>query len=191
MDNALTVTDEQLNELRFQINEHKKRQEYERLKQDLHTITFQANHTLTEFDGGMKQVDTERVLFTNNQKKSFSEILIARFLKMCAVRPIVGNVIAVALAMISIFSLHGFLNNPELGSLKTYLGYFIELAAGVQILKSASRSLILPICAAVFGAIVANQLTGHHLFLQHSADFYQAVLVTGLIGIAISVFTID
>ena len=190
MDNAMTVTDEQINELRFQINAQKKREEYERLKKDLYNITFQANHTLTEFDGGMKQVDTERVL-SNNQKKSFSEIFIARFIKMCAVRPIVGNLIAVTLAMVSIFSMHSFLNNPDLGSLKTYLSYFIELAAGIQILKSASRSLVLPICATIFGAIIANQLTSHQLFLQHSADFYQAILVTGLIGIAISVFSID
>jgi hypothetical protein len=191
MDNSLTLTDQQLNELRNQIDEHKKRQEYERLKQDLFNITYQANHTLTEFDGGMKQVDTEKVLSTNNTKKSLSEIFIARLIKMCAVRPIIGNLIAVTLAIVSIFSLHGFLHNPDLGSLKIWLSYFIELAAGVQILKSASRSLVLPITATLVGAIVANQLTGHQLFLQHPVEFYQIVLITGLIGIAISVFSID
>lgn len=191
MDNAMVVTDEEINELRNQIFEHKKREEYERLKNDLHNITFKANHTLTEFDGGMKQVDTERVLSAGNRKQTISEIFIARFIKMCAVRPIIGNLIAVTLAMISIFSMNGFLNNPDLGSLKMYLSIFIEIAAGVQILKSASRSLVLPIAASLFGAIVANQLTGHQVFLHHSADFYQAVMITGLIGIAISVFSID
>jgi uncharacterized membrane protein YeaQ/YmgE (transglycosylase-associated protein family) len=191
MDNALTITDEDINELRTQINEHKKRQEYERLKNDLFNITFQANHTLTEFDSGMKQVDTERVLSSPNHKKTFSEIVIARLIKMCSVRPIIGNLIAVGLAMVSIFSMHSFLNNPDLNSLKIYLSYFIELAAGIQILKSASRSLILPIFATLIGAIIANKLTGNHLFLKHSAEFYQAVLVTGLIGVAISVFSID
>lgn len=191
MDNSMVVTDEQINELRNQIDEHKKREEYERLKNDLYNITFQANHTLTEFDSGMKQVDTERVFSTNNRKQTLSEIIIARFIKMCAVRPIIGNIIAVTLAMISIISMHGFLNNPDMGSLKTYLSLFIEIAAGVQILKSASRSLVLPIAASLIGAIIANQLTGHQLFLHHTADFYQAVMVTGLIGIAISVFSID
>lgn len=108
MGNAMVVADEEISELRNQIFEHKKREECERLKSDLHNITFKANHTLTEFDGGMKQVDAERVLSANNRKQTISEIFITRFIKMCAVRPIIGNLIAVALAMVSIFSMHGF-----------------------------------------------------------------------------------
>jgi hypothetical protein len=191
MDNSMVVTDEEINELRNLIGEHKKREEYARLKRDLHNITFQANHTLTEFDGGMKQVDIDRVLSTGNRKQSLSEIFIARLIKMCALRPIIGNLIGVTLAMISIFSMHGFLNIPDLALLKSYLSIFIEIAAGVQILKSASRSLVLPIGTVLFGAVIANQLTVHQLFLNHTADFYQAVMITGLIGIAVSVFSID
>lgn len=191
MDNALIVTEQQLNDLRNQINEHKKRQEYEDLKKDLFNITYQANHTLTEFDGGMKQVDTENVLSNNTLRKNLSDIFIARLIKMCAIRPIIGNLIAITLAMVSLFSLHGFLHNPDLGSLKTGLSYFIELAAGVQIIKSASRSLILPITATLFGAMISNQLTGNQLLLQHSVEFYQVIFVTGLIGVAISIFSID
>lgn len=190
MDNALAVTDDQINELRSQINEHKKREEYERLKKDLFDITFKANHTLTEFNGGMKEVDTERALLSS-KKRTLPEMLIGRFLKMCSLRPVAGNMIAIALAIVSVVSLHQFLKNPELNSLKIYLGYFIEMAAGLQILKSASRSLVLPITATLFGAIISNQLTGHQLFLEHPAGFYQALLVTGLVGIGISVFTID
>lgn len=191
MDNTLVVTDDEINELRLQISEHKKCEEYARLKKDLFEITYKANNTLTEFDGGMKQVDTARVLSNKNRIQTFSEIFISRFIKMCAVRPITGNLIAVTLAIVAICALHVFLNNPDLKTLKTILGYFIEFAAGIQILKSASRSLILPIFATIAGAIVANHLTGHQLFLQHPAEFYQALMVTGLIGIAISVFSID
>lgn len=185
------ITDDQINDLKFKINEHKKREEYERLKNDLFEITYRANNTLTEFDSGMLQVDTERVLLNKNRKQTLSEIIIARVIKMCALRPITGNLIALALAIISIFSLNSFLNNPELETLKTVLRYFIEFAAGMQILKSASRSLVLPIFATIAGAIVANHLTGHQLLLLHSADFYEALMVTWLVGIAISVFSID
>ncbi|HDS3856730.1 TPA: hypothetical protein QH041_003098 [Legionella pneumophila] len=190
MDNAIAITDEHLNELRQQLHEHKKRNEYVQLKRDLFDITFQANHALTEFDGGMKQVDTERAL-SPHRKQTISDLIIARFIKMCALRPVIGNLIAVTLALVAIASLHAFLHNPELNSLKTYLSYFIELAAGIQVLKSASRSLVLPLCATIIGVIISSQLTGNHLFLKHTSEFYQAVLVTGLVGIAISVFSID
>lgn len=191
MENTLAITDENLNELRHQISEQKKREEYARLKKDLFDITYKANHTLTEFDAGMKQVDTENVLSKPNRKQTLSEILIARFIKMCALRPITGNLIALALAFIAVFSLHSFLNNPDLAFLKKVLCPLIELAAGVQIYKSASRSLVLPIAATLIGAIISNQLSGHELFLQHSSEFYQALLITGLIGITVSIFTID
>lgn len=191
MDNMLEVTEQDINELRDKLNQSKKNQEYLKLKKDLFDMTFHANHTLTEYDGGMKQVDTERVLSSTNQKKSLSDIFIARFIKMCSIRPVIGNLIAVTLALVSVFSLHGFLHNPDMGSMKIWISYFIEIAAGVQILKSASRSLILPVTATLTGAIVSNQLTGHQLFLQHSIEFYQIVLITGLIGVAVSVFSID
>ena len=187
MDNTMTVTDEDINELRSKINEQKKLQEYERLKKDLLDITFQANHTLTEFDSGMKQVDTERVL-SSSHKKNLSELFIARLIKMCSVRPVVGNIIALVLAVISLTSLHKFLNGSEFEPL---LSSFIMIAGGIQVLKSASRSLVLPLCAILVGAIIIPLITGHHLFLGHSKDFYEGIFVVGLIGLAISVFSID
>jgi hypothetical protein len=164
MDNTFPITDEQIEELQLKITEHKKREEYNRLQRDLFEITYRAHNTLNEFDGGMKQVVVDQVLSNKNKKQTFSDVFIARFIKMCSVRPITGNLIAITLAIIAICSLNIFLNNPELKTLKLGLGYFIEFAAGVQILKSASRSLILPIIASIVGAVVANQLTGINYF---------------------------
>lgn len=191
MNFPLSVTDNELDELKAQLVEQKKALEYARLKKDLSDIAFKAAHELTEFDGGMQQVDTERVLKSKRDKQTFSEIFIARVVKMCNVRPIVGNLIAITLSFVGLFFLMNFLNNPELKFLKTYLGYFIEIAAAVQILKSASRSIVLPIIATILGAVISNQLTGNQLFLNHPSLFFQCMMVTGLIGICISVFTID
>ena len=191
MDNTLIITDEEITDLKNKIDSHKKREEYDQLKKDLFEITYKANNTLTEFDGGMKQVDTERVLSDKYRKQTFSEIFISRFIKMCAIRPITGNLIAITLAIVAICSLNLFLNNPDLKTLKLWIQYFIELAAGIQILKTASRSLILPVCATIIGAVVSNQITGNQSLLQQPHVFYQALMVTGLIGIAISVFSID
>lgn len=191
MDNTFPITDDKIEELHLKITEHKKREEYNRLQRDLFEITYRAHNTLNEFDGDMKQADLDQVLSNKNKKQTFSDIFISRFMKMCSIRPITGNLIAITLAIIALCSLNVFLNNPELKTLKLGLGYFIEFAAGIQILKSASRSLLLPIIATIVGAIVANQLTGHQVFLQHPADFYEVLMITGLIGIAISIFSID
>ena len=108
MDYSLEVTDKEINELKSQIDAQKKIQEYAQLKKDLFDISFKANHTLTEFDGGMQQVDTERVLKTNRLNPTFSELVISRIIKMCNVRPIVGNVIALGLSAIALVFLLNF-----------------------------------------------------------------------------------
>ena len=83
------------------------------------------------------------------------------------------------------------MTDPELKSISAGLTYFIEIAAAVQILKSASRSIVLPLAATAIGAVISHQLTGNHLLLNHPAAFFQAMMIVGLIGIAISVFSID
>ena len=191
MDYSLAVNDNDINELKSKIDAQRKVHEYAKLKKDLFDITYQASHTLTEFDGGMQQVDTEQSLKTKRTTSSFYDLLISRTIKMCNVRPIVGNVIGIVLSIIGLVFLLNCLNNPELKTLKIYLAYFIEIAAAVQVLKSASRSIVLPLVATIMGSIVSNQLTGHQLFLNQPSLFFQAMMVTGLIGIAISVFSID
>lgn len=191
MEYSLEVTDKELNDLKSKIAAQRKIQEYEQLKKDLFDISFKANHTLTEFDSGMQQVDTERALKTKRSNPSFSELVISRIIKMCNVRPIVGNFIALGLSIFGLIFILNFLNGSDLKSLKVGLTYFIEIAAAVQVLKSASRSIVLPLAATAIGAVISNQLTGHQLFLNHSSDFFQAMMIIGLVGIGISVFAID
>ena len=193
MDYSLAVNDNDINELKLKlkIDAQRKVHEYAKLKKDLFDITYQASHTLTEFDGGMQQIDTEQSLKTKRTTSSFYDLLISRTIKMCNVRPIVGNVIGIVLSIIGLVFLLNFLNNPELKTLKIYLAYFIEIAAAVQVLKSASRSIVLLLVATIMGSIVSNQLTGHQLFLNQPSLFFQAMMITGLIGISISVFSID
>ena len=117
--------------------------------------------------------------------------MIVRIIKMCNVRPIIGNLIALGLSFIGLVFLINFLTDPELKSLSSGLTYFIEFAAAVQIVKSASRSIILPLAATAIGAVISHQLTGNHLIFNHPAVFFQIMMIVGLIGIAISVFSID
>ena len=188
---ALAITDDDINALKQQIDEKKKLAEYEKLKSDLHDISCNAANKLTEFDGGLKQIDTEKVLTTKRCSKSLSELILERFQKMLSLRPIVGGVIGIALTLIGIVLIFNNLHNPKIDPYKIYFVYFLESAIAVQVLKSASRSLLLPILATVIGAIVSGSITEKQLFLQHHQMFYQVLMMLGLTGIAISVFTID
>lgn len=191
MDYALQVSDKEINELKSQIDAQKRLHEFQQLKKELFEISYKANHTLTEFDGGMQQVDTECALKTNRSQLSFSELMIGRIIKMCNVRPIIGNLIALGLSFVGLVFLINFLTDPELKSLSAGLTYFIEFAAAVQILKSASRSIVLPLTTTAIGAVISHHLTGNHLLLNHPVAFFQTMMIVGLIGIAISVFSID
>jgi hypothetical protein len=191
MDLIMDVYNKKIDELKSQIDSEKKKQEYEQLKKDLFDISYQANHAPTEFDGGMLQVDTEQTLKTKRGKESFSELFIARIIKMFNARPIIGNLIAVGLAFVGLMSMNKYMTNPDLVIMKLYIGRFMMIAGAAQILKSASRSLLLPLIATIGGGIIANQLSGNQMMFGQPLWFYQGVLITGLIGIAISVFSID
>ena len=187
----MDVIDKEIRDLKSKISEQKKKEEYDTLKKDLFDISYKANNTLTEFDGGMAEVDTEKLLKTPRSKDSFFDLVIARIMRMFNARPIIGNIIGIGLAFVGLMSMNKYMNNPELIIVKLYLGRFMMISGVVQILKSATRSLLLPLVATSVGGIIANQLTGNQLMLGQPSWFYQGVLITGLVGIAISVFSID
>ena len=191
MELSMDVIDKEIRDLKSKISEEQKKQEYDNLKKDLFDITYKANNTMTEFDGGMTEIDTEKSLKTNRSKESFFDLVFARILRMFNARPIIGNIIGIGLAFVGLMSMNKYLNNPELVVVKMYLGRFLMISGIVQILKSATRSLLLPLVATAVGGTIANQLTGNHLMFGQPSWFYQGVLITGLIGIAISVFSID
>jgi hypothetical protein len=64
MDCSLEVNDNDINDLKSKIDAQRKIHEYEKLKKDLFDITYQSTHALTEFDGGMQQIDTDKSLKT-------------------------------------------------------------------------------------------------------------------------------
>ena len=81
--------------------------------------------------------------------------------------------------------MHGFMK---------YQGYFaigIQLFAAIQIMKSATRSLILPFLALIVGGTVAHQLPAGHALLHFARPFYQHLMIVGIIGIGIAVLAID
>jgi hypothetical protein len=191
MDHSLTPTDDDVEFLRKEIAERKRQAELEALKKELYELNVKANVELKEFDGGLKEVDTDKILKSKNRKQHFIDLVVNGFLKMMSPRPVARNLLAIGLIFFAAFCLINFLHIKQLEHSKIYFAYFIEIAAAVQILKSASRSLFIPIIATLIGAIASNSMTSAQVFLHHHQLFYQVLMVTGIIGIAVSVFTID
>lgn len=191
MENNIMISDNDIQELRNKINEHKKQEEFHKLKQELFDINFKANNALHEFNGGMKQVDTERALKRKDGKQTLSDIIVNRFMKMCSLRPVAGNLIAIGMAMAAILSLHYYLDSKELHPLVMFLTYFIEAAIGIQVIKSASRSVVLPVSALLFTTTALTQIKTSQTLFQHPVLFFQIALIVAIAGVAVSVFTID
>ncbi len=187
----LIVTDDDIRELREKLYQHKKLEEYEKLKQDLFDINFKANNELNEFQGGMKQVDTDKILKRKDGKQTLSDIIVNRFIKMCSLRPVAGNLIGIVLSLVSIIALHYYLGTKELKSFIMIVTYILEAGIGIQIIKSASRSVVLPVFSMLFmTTALANLKTDQTLF-QHPILFFQIALVVSILSVAVSVFSID
>lgn len=102
---------------------------------------------------------------------------------MASPRPVIRNLVAIFVLMACVFCLLNFLHIKQIEGKIIYFCYFIEIAVGIQILKSATRSLLIPVCATVIGAVVANTMPEGSLFLMHHQLFYQILMVTGLAGV--------
>jgi hypothetical protein len=58
------ITDQEINDLKNQVEAKKRQAEYDRLKQDLADITYRESNRPTEFDSGLQYPDTDRSLTT-------------------------------------------------------------------------------------------------------------------------------
>ena len=184
-------TDTQIALLRESIANAKRKAEYESLKRDLHDITYQAANTPTEFDGQMQRPDTDRVLKTKRTREHWIELLFGRVKGMFSVRPLIGNIIALLIAGIALFYIF---NEVNIAGFKAYQNYFaigIQLFAALQIIKSATRGLLLPFLALVVGGSVAHSLGADQTLLHFNRNFYEHVMLTGIIGLGVAVLAID
>lgn len=184
-------TQKDIDDLKSQLDAHKRKSEYEQLKQDLMDISIKSKYELSEFDGGLKEVDTQRILKTQNKKTYLADFIVQGFLKMASPRPVARNLLAIGLLISTVFCIVTFLHIKQFEAYKIYFCYFLEAAIGVQILKSSSRSLFIPVIALTIGVIASNIMMPNQLFLAHHQLYYQILMIIGALGITISVFTID
>lgn len=179
---------EEVRLLRIQLTQA--RREQAQLQQALQDVATHDNQP-NEFEGSMQIPDNAKVLKTRRRGYSIVEMLLGRIGRMCGIRPVMGNVIGIGVALLALYFiqheiiLHGFAKYQH------YLGIGLLIFAGVQIVKSGTRSLLLPLVATIGGAVVSHTLVHHQTLFSYGATFFQYVMIVGIIGLGISVLNID
>lgn len=186
-----SITDYDIQALKDKIAEAKRQHEHERLKQELHDITYKAAHTPTEFDGAMQIPDTDKVLKTKRKHKHFIEMFLERIKGMFSVRPILGNIIALLLSGIALFYIFKEVNLAGFAKYQWYFAIGIQIFAAIQIIKSGTRALLLPVLALVLGGLAAHSLSGNQTLFHFNQLFYQHLMIVGIIGLGVSILSID
>ncbi len=188
--NLITLPSEsELQTLRDQIGEAKRIAEYVQLKRDLQDIVSKSVNMPNEFEGVMQIPDTEQVLKSKREKPRFLELLTERLRGMFSVRPIIGNVIALLIACVLLYSIYDQLGVTH--ATKDFLSIGIEIFAAIQIIKSGTRSLLLPFLALIIGCTASHSIASNNLIFHFGKDFYQHLMVVGIIGLGVSVLSID
>lgn len=182
----IEVTDDVLRELKEEMAEAKRKAEYQKLQQELKRLK-ESN----EFEGAMQMPDTEQVLRTPRKRHHIIDILLGRLGRMFSIRPIIGNLIGIGLAFFALYYIYHEINMAGFTSYQGYFGIGIQLFAALQIIKSGTRSLILPVTAVVFGTIAAHTIPHHHLLFGYNAQFFNHLAIVGIIGMAASILSID
>ena len=175
-----------LEELKQQVADAKQQTEFDRLHEELRTLK-EPN----EFDGAMQEPDQYKVLKTKRRARHAVDILIDRLSRMFAVRPIIGNLIGIGLAFFAMYYIYHKIDLEGFKQYQDYFGIGTQLFAAVQIIKSGTRSLLLPVIALVFGSIAAHTLPHHHTLFGYSQNFYEHLMIVGVIGVGASILAID
>ena len=191
MDEITLQDDQNIESIKAQLETLKRKNELSKLKEELAEASQIANQTPNEFEGSMQIPDTDKVLKTKRKTTSFFDIVFERVRAMLAVRPIVGNIIAIGLAFFAMYYIYNEIQGTVLAKYQGYMGTGMCVFAALQVVKSSTRSILLPILAVMIGSSISHTLgNGTHL-LGHGVTFYQYMMGVGIVGIGISVLSID
>lgn len=189
---SVIPTQEQLNDLRDRINEQKRMAEYQKLKNDLEEITFKAVNTPNDLDGAMQMPDTDRALQSKRPVHSIVGKMVDRALKMCAIQPIIGNIVALLLPILGIIfltTLNSLAIKHGIHWFSYALPYFMKssmIAVSLVIVVSSSRSILLPVLGMAIAGFFCSTLQGHETVLHFNFNDF---LILGVASFIASLFS--
>lgn len=152
---------------------------------------FQQYTGMMSYGSPMQQPDSHRALKSESARPHLIDMILSRLKTMFSLRPVVGNIIGLMVASLALYYIFHEFQHVGLGKLERYAGIGIQIFAAIQIIKSGARSLALPVLAAVIGTSVYHSLGAHEYLLHFPKAFYQYLMVVGVIGMGISVLSID
>ncbi len=188
---TLPPSEEDLARIRAEIQGAKRQAEYNQLKRDLQDITHKAANTSNESDKLMQLPDIDTILKSQRDKPHSLKLFLDRVRGMFSVRPIIGNIIALLIAGIALFYIFDEVNVTGFGKYQSYFAMGIEIFAAIQIIKSATRGLLLPFLALTIGGTIAHSLGADQSLLHFNKAFYEGLMITGIIGLGVAVLCID
>ena len=175
-----------VDELKAEISKIKEQAQIAALQEELESLKKPS-----EFEGAMQEPDDQKVLKTKRQSAKLMDLILERLIRMFAIRPIIGNIIALGLSCFALFYIYHEIDLAGFSGYRHYFGLGTLLFAALQIIKSSTRSLMLPILALVIGSLITHSLSGPQTLFGFSKTFFEYLMITGVIGVAISVLTID
>lgn len=189
-----SITDKDIENVKAELEKQKRKAEYDSLKKELADITSKSLKEQTEFDSAMTYPDTDKVL-QNKGKQKFLNTAFSRLGHMLSPRPATGNFIALGLIIFVLILLRAnIITSVGKYDITTYLPYisYLALITGVvQILKSSTRSLIIPLIAIITGGIIATTMNADDLVFTFQQAIYQGLFIAGVVGLIIGALTID
>lgn len=192
MEHTIFIPNEsEIDKLKSQIAEARRLIEYAELKKELQNIHASQIDQNQNFQGAMQSSDEHKVLKTQNGFVSFFEMIMNRTCKMLSPRPVIGSISALLIGMLCLAILYDRAHALGLGQYQHYLGMGILIAGGYQIIKSGSRSLFLPVVAAMTGFVLSASIPHGETLLTFDSSFYKYVMIAGIIGLANSMLHIE
>jgi hypothetical protein len=110
---------------------------------------------------------------------------------MFSLRPIIGSIIALLIAGVALSYIYHEVDMTSFTKYQSYFAIGIQVFAAIQIIKSATRGLLLPFLALVIGGTVAHSLGAHHTLMHFNRTFYEHLMIVGIIGLGVAVLSID
>ena len=176
--------------MKAQLETAERQRQYDEIKSKLAAIQGQGNKP-NEFEGAIQVPDTEKLMQTKRQSQHLIEKIIKRITHMLSPRPVIGNLVAIGLTFIALHFLRHEVTLAGFGKYQNYIVTGMLIFAALQVIKSSTRSLFIRVVTMIAGAIISHTLPHGEHFLSYTAKFYQYVMITGIIGLGISVLTID
>jgi len=193
--NPEKITEREISELKEKIADQKRVDQYNKLKADLEDISYRAANTNNEFQSAMQSPDTDRVLQSRKGKDNFINLFIARVQRMCSPRPAVGNFIALGITLAVLFLMRSgivtHIGSWDVSNFLPYLGYLALASGALQIIKSATRTLLIPLLALIIGGLITASMGQNDIVMSFGKEVYSGMFVCGIIGLIIASFSID